>query len=187
MRSRKYDDGYSSTPSYFWWLTARTSALIPLALTPPQSALVSPAQPRPALAPGSSSVPPHRAPLPAIRARRKADARRVRLVVQSKTAAPDLLPAPHVGVHGRRRERTARWQPGTGESHIAKAIAYQAILQGHKVQYIETDDFFHRYALSPVAQREVRLRNIIDCDLLVLDDLFLSAPFSTTPAHCCRP
>jgi len=41
-------------------------------------------------------------------------------------------------------------KPGTGKSHIAKAIGYQ------------------------VAQREVRLRNIIDCDLLVLDDLFLS-------------
>ena len=44
----------------------------------------------------------------------------------------------------------------------------------HKVQYLETDDFFHRYDLSPVAQREGGLRNIIDCDLLVLDDLFLS-------------
>lgn len=33
-------------------------------------------------------------------------------------------------------------KPGTGKSHIAKAIGYQAILQSHKVQYIETDDFF---------------------------------------------
>ena len=32
-------------------------------------------------------------------------------------------------------------KPGTGKSHIAKAIAYQAILQSHKVQYLETDDF----------------------------------------------
>ncbi|MHC2278708.1 chromosomal replication initiation ATPase DnaA [Bradyrhizobium diazoefficiens] len=62
-------------------------------------------------------------------------------------------------------------KPGTGKSHIAKAIAYQAILQSHKVQYLETDDFFHRYALNSPAQREVRLRTIIDCDLLVLDDL----------------
>ncbi|MDI2078503.1 ATP-binding protein, partial [Bradyrhizobium sp. Mp27] len=30
-------------------------------------------------------------------------------------------------------------KPGTGKSHIAKAIAYQAILQSHKVQYLETD------------------------------------------------
>ncbi len=65
-------------------------------------------------------------------------------------------------------------KPGTGKSHIAKAIAYQAILQSHKVQYLETDDFFHRYVLNSPAQREVRLRTIIDCDLLVLDDLFLA-------------
>ncbi|MEY9228410.1 DNA replication protein DnaC [Bradyrhizobium japonicum] len=35
-------------------------------------------------------------------------------------------------------------KPGTGKSHIAKAIAYQAILQSHKVQYLETDDFCKR-------------------------------------------
>jgi DNA replication protein DnaC len=63
---------------------------------------------------------------------------------------------------------------GTGKSHVAKAVAYQAILQGHRVQYLETDDFFNRYALSPAAQRETRLRAIMDSDLLVLDDLFLS-------------
>jgi len=65
-------------------------------------------------------------------------------------------------------------KPGTGKSHVAKAIAYQAILQGHKVQYLETDDFFNRYALSVPEQRQARLRAILDCDLLVLDDLFLS-------------
>lgn len=77
-------------------------------------------------------------------------------------------------------------KPGTGKSHIAKAIAYQAILQSHKVQYLETDDFFHRYALNSPAQREVRLRTIIDCDLLVLD-YSSHAPSPTTPALCCRP
>lgn len=65
-------------------------------------------------------------------------------------------------------------KPGTGKSHVAKAVAYQAVLQGHKVQYLETDDFFNRYALSPTAQREARLRAILESDLLVLDDLFLS-------------
>lgn len=63
---------------------------------------------------------------------------------------------------------------GTGKSHVAKAVAYQAVLHGHKVQYIETDDFFNRYVLGPPAQREARLRAILECDLLVLDDLFLS-------------
>jgi DNA replication protein DnaC len=42
------------------------------------------------------------------------------------------------------------------------------------VRFLETDDFFHRYALRPAAQREARLRNISDCDLLVLNDLLLS-------------
>ncbi|WP_247390018.1 IS21-like element helper ATPase IstB [Bradyrhizobium sp. 143] len=65
-------------------------------------------------------------------------------------------------------------KPGTGKSQVAKAVAYQAILQGHKVQHIEADDFFNRYALSPAAQRDARVRSILDCDLLVLDDLFLA-------------
>jgi DNA replication protein DnaC len=57
---------------------------------------------------------------------------------------------------------------------VAKAVAYQAVLHGHKVQYLKTDDFFNRYALSAQEQRQARLRAILDCDLLVLDDLFLS-------------
>ena len=65
-------------------------------------------------------------------------------------------------------------KPGTGKSHVAKAVAYQAVLQGHKVQYLETDDFFNRYALSVPEQRQTRLRAILEADLLVLDDLFLA-------------
>jgi DNA replication protein DnaC len=65
-------------------------------------------------------------------------------------------------------------KPGTGKSHIAKAVAYQAVLQGHKVQYLETDDFFNRYALSAAEQQQTRLRAILEADLLVLDDLFLA-------------
>lgn len=65
-------------------------------------------------------------------------------------------------------------KPGTGKSHVAKAVAYHAVQHGHKVQYLETDDFFNRYALSAPAQRETRFRAILDCDLLVLNDLFLS-------------
>lgn len=65
-------------------------------------------------------------------------------------------------------------KPGTGKSHVAKAIAYQAVIQGHKVQYLKTDDFFNRHLLSPAPQREARLRSVIEADLLVLDDLFLA-------------
>jgi len=78
-------------------------------------------------------------------------------------------------------------KPGTGKSHVAKAVAYQAVLHRHQVQYFETDDFFNRYALSAQEQRQARLRAILDCDLLVLDDLFLSRTIPTTPAHYYRP
>lgn len=75
---------------------------------------------------------------------------------------------------------------GTGKSHVAKAVAYQAVLHGHKVQYIETDDFFNRYVLSPPAQREARLRAILECDLLVLDELFLPRTIPDKAGHCCK-
>lgn len=66
-------------------------------------------------------------------------------------------------------------RPGTGKSHIAKAIAYNAVLQGYRVHYIETDEFFGEYLLMQNAVTKKNLmRSIIDSDLLVLDDLFLS-------------
>lgn len=66
-------------------------------------------------------------------------------------------------------------RPGTGKSHVAKAVAYNAVLQGHRVQYVEADEFFAQYSLAttPNARKQL-LRPILDADLLVLDDLFLS-------------
>jgi len=64
--------------------------------------------------------------------------------------------------------------PGTGKSHICKAIAYNAILQGYCVCYIDTDEFVTEHVLSAPAERKTRLRPLIDADLVVLDDLFLS-------------
>lgn len=65
-------------------------------------------------------------------------------------------------------------RPGTGKSHICKAIAYNAILQGYRVCYLDTDEFLAEHVLSAPAARKTRLRPIIEADLLVLDDLFLS-------------
>ena len=64
--------------------------------------------------------------------------------------------------------------PGTGKSYICKAIAYNAILQGYRVCYVDTDEFVTEHALSAPAQRKTRLRPLIDADLVVLDNLFLS-------------
>ncbi len=39
-------------------------------------------------------------------------------------------------------------KPGTGKSHVAKAVAYQATLQGYDARYLEADTEFARYALA---------------------------------------
>jgi DNA replication protein DnaC len=65
-------------------------------------------------------------------------------------------------------------KPGTGKSHVAKAVAYNATLQGHDVRYLEADSVFAHYALSEAADQQRLLRPWIEADLLVLDDLFLA-------------
>ncbi|MFA6183247.1 IS21-like element helper ATPase IstB [Acidithiobacillus sp.] len=69
-------------------------------------------------------------------------------------------------------------KPGTGKSHIAKAVAYQATLQGHDVRYLEADSIFARYALGSGADQERQLRPLLNADLVVLDDLFLARRIS---------
>ena len=65
-------------------------------------------------------------------------------------------------------------RPGTGKSHVAKAVAYQATLQGYDVQYLEADSAFAKYSLASAEEQGKLLQNLIDPDLLILDDLFLA-------------
>ena len=65
-------------------------------------------------------------------------------------------------------------KPGTGKSHVAKAVAYQATLQGHRVAYVEADTAFARYTLADTREQTERLKAWIAADLLILDDLFLA-------------
>ena len=65
-------------------------------------------------------------------------------------------------------------KPGTGKSHVAKAVAYHATLQGHKVRYLEADSVFAQYALGTGADQDQLLRSLLEPDLIVLDDLFLA-------------
>jgi putative membrane-bound dehydrogenase-like protein len=74
-------------------------------------------------------------------------------------------------------------KPGTGKSHLAKAVAYQATLQGHDVRYLEADTEFARYALANPAERTALLREWVEADLLVLDDLFLARRISEHAAE----
>ncbi len=77
-------------------------------------------------------------------------------------------------------------KPGTGKSHVAKAVAYQAILQGHKVQYLEADDFFNRYALSPPLSAKLDCGASLTAICLCLTICSSLAPSPTKPALCCR-
>jgi DNA replication protein DnaC len=69
-------------------------------------------------------------------------------------------------------------KPGTGKSRIAKAVAYQATLQGHDVRVLEADSVFAQYALSSSADQQRQLHPWLEADLVVLDDLFLARRIS---------
>ena len=74
-------------------------------------------------------------------------------------------------------------KPGTGKSHVAKAVGYQATLQGHDVRYVEADTEFARFALATPAEQAVMLHAYVEPDLLVLDDLFLARRISEASAE----
>ncbi|EQD74219.1 IstB ATP binding domain-containing protein, partial [mine drainage metagenome] len=74
-------------------------------------------------------------------------------------------------------------KPGTGKSHIAKAVAYQATLQGFDVRYVEADTEFARFALASTTEQAALLRAYVEPDLLVLDDLFLARRIADASAE----
>lgn len=65
-------------------------------------------------------------------------------------------------------------RPGTGKSHTAKAVAYQASLQGLHVRYVEADTALAQYALASSQEQAELVKAWSEPDLLVLDDLFLA-------------
>ena len=74
-------------------------------------------------------------------------------------------------------------KPGTGKSHVAKAVAYQATLQGHDVRYVEADTEFARFALCTAQEQAALMPAYLEPDLLVLDDLFLARRISEASAE----
>lgn len=74
-------------------------------------------------------------------------------------------------------------KPGTGKSHIAKAVAYQATLQGVEVRYVEADSVFAHYCLASPSEQAKLLKGMLEPDLLVLDDLFLARRISDGAAE----
>jgi DNA replication protein DnaC len=74
-------------------------------------------------------------------------------------------------------------KPGTGKSHVAKALAYQATLQGLDVLYLEADAQLARYALANDRERALLIRTWAEPSLLILDDLFLARRISEPAAE----
>lgn len=64
--------------------------------------------------------------------------------------------------------------PGTGKSHVAKAIAYSAVRTGLHVLYREADELLASLLLLSSAEKRKLMKPAIDADLLVLDDLFMA-------------
>lgn len=64
--------------------------------------------------------------------------------------------------------------PGTGKSHLAKAIAYAAVRSGLRVVYAEADELLGELVSASVLEKRKLLKPIIEADLLVLDDLFMT-------------
>jgi DNA replication protein DnaC len=64
--------------------------------------------------------------------------------------------------------------PGTGKSHIAKAIAYSAVRSGLRVLYAEADELLSSIVAASPPEKRRHLKPIIDADLLVMDDLFMA-------------
>lgn len=74
-------------------------------------------------------------------------------------------------------------KPGTGKSHVAKAVAYQATLHGYDARYVEADTEFAQYGLATSSEQSELLRGWIEPDLLVLDDLFLARRIADVSAE----
>ena len=64
--------------------------------------------------------------------------------------------------------------PGTGKSHIAKALALMAVQRGYKVHYREAhqllEDFIEARELGTIRKYRAQIKSV---DLLLIDDLFL--------------
>ncbi len=74
-------------------------------------------------------------------------------------------------------------KPGSGKSHVAKAVAYQVTLQRFSVRYLEADTEFARFGLASQAEQAQILRSYVEPDLLVLDDLFLARRIADVSAE----
>jgi DNA replication protein DnaC len=64
--------------------------------------------------------------------------------------------------------------PGTGKSHIAKAVGHAATLSCYKVIYRQAHTFFEDlFEATQLGKRKKVNKQFVESDLLIIDDLFL--------------
>lgn len=64
--------------------------------------------------------------------------------------------------------------PGTGKSHIAKAVGHAAIQSFYKVIYRQAHTFFEDlFEAAQLGKRKKINKQFVESDLLIIDDLFL--------------
>lgn len=74
--------------------------------------------------------------------------------------------------------------PGTGKSHVAKAVAHAAIQSGYQVACREAQRFFDDiFEATQIKRRNKLLKFFCGADLLVIDDLFLQKRLPQTAAE----
>ncbi len=74
--------------------------------------------------------------------------------------------------------------PGTGKSHIAKAVSHAAIQSGYQVAYREAQGFFDDiFEATQTGRRKKLFKMFCGADLLVIDDLFLQKRLPQTAAE----
>lgn len=72
--------------------------------------------------------------------------------------------------------------PGTGKSHVAKAIAYAALRAGYRLLYTEADAALNTIVEASAAEKKKLSKIMLDADLVILDDLFLARTIATDTA-----
>ena len=77
-------------------------------------------------------------------------------------------------------------KPGTGKSHIAKAVAYQATLQGYGVRYVEADSVFAHYCLASSGEQTNCSRACWSQIYSCLTICFWPGVSRTVPPNCCK-
>ncbi len=73
--------------------------------------------------------------------------------------------------------------PGTGKTHLAQALGYEAIKRGHSVRYISIFDLVRELMADEALAEGKLLRKYLKPDLLIIDDMGLKQLPSRAGEH----